>query len=61
MSTTRAHAPTPDPLCPSVCFCGLPMWTTTNARHQPAQLDEAQAEHRRRTGEREDAGQLVLA
>lgn len=62
MSTPAAHIPTPDPTDPTVCWCHLPMWTTMNARHQPdlEAIAAAQAEHRARTGDRDDVDQLVL-
>ncbi len=62
MSTPAAHIPSPDPECRSVCRCGLPMWATGNARHQPdlEAIAAGQAEHRARIGERDEFDQLAL-
>lgn len=55
MSTTAAHVPTPDPEDRLVCWCRLPMWATSNARHQPdlEALAAGQAAHRARVGDRD--------
>jgi hypothetical protein len=49
------HPITPDPDCPSVCWCGLPAWAVLNARHRidPDEQAERAAAERRRLGERD--------
>ncbi len=57
-TAVRAHRPTARLDDPTVCRCGLSMSATANARHRPApvdldRVDEAQAAHRARYGDRD--------